>query len=157
LQFAANNYILLLDAGLKDVSAMQIRHAIIGILTRRDLDMNILRRVNSSWLVKMIRADLLLSGERILKKEDLRFILQDKIRGYQLEIAINRYMQKNRKKVGWVAHSASNTYKFMKRCFWNGLKHDLKMYLSLITYIGWLNFFEQVFRYDFSELPPARV
>lgn len=145
-----NEIVILVDADLRGISSSEIREALLIMLQEEDIDMNILRRVNSSWLVKMIRADLLLSGERILKKVDLENIFNASVKGYQLEIAINRYMKENGKKVCWVPHSAKNTYKIMKKGFLPGLRKEIKMYFSIITYIGCIAFFEQVFNYRFS-------
>ena len=53
-------------------------------------------RLESTWF----RADTIFSGERIVKKKDfLEVISTLKPSGYQIEIALNKFMMENRKKV----------------------------------------------------------
>ena len=111
--------------------------------------MVILRRVNSLPLLKLIRADTLLSGERIIKKEHLRKVLKSSVDGYQLEVAINQYFLKNNSqyKCFWSASSAVNDYKHKKNKFLKGIAKDLLMYWGLIRYVGFRNFANQIFRF----------
>ena len=50
----------------------------------------------------------------MLKTTDLYQILKQPIEGYQLEIAINMYMQQHKKQVVWFPFSAENTFKAQK-------------------------------------------
>ena len=94
---------------------------------------------------KLIKADTLLSGERILSKKDLIEIIQSGISGYQLEVATNQYFLKNKSiKCFWSPSSAVNNYKYNKFKFFKGIVKDLKMYYSLVKYLGFLNFLKQI-------------
>ena len=98
LEAVVNEYVLLMDADLKKVKEYEISAA-LNAVSQHDIDMLILRRMNAPWFVKIDRSDVLFSGERILKRIDLAAILTRNVVRYQLEIAINIYMQENGKKV----------------------------------------------------------
>jgi glycosyltransferase involved in cell wall biosynthesis len=151
LSFSEN--ILLLDADLKNVKVREISKAIRSFKLF-DLDMVILRRINSLPLLKFIRADTLLSGERIIKKEHLRKVLKSNVEGYQLEVAINRYFLKDNSqyKCFWSPSSAVNDYKHRKNKFLKGIIKDLLMYRGLIKYVGFRNFVKQILHFCKQEV-----
>jgi glycosyltransferase involved in cell wall biosynthesis len=153
LSLSFNDNILLLDADLKNVKVREITNAITRFKLL-DLDMVILRRVNSLPLLKLIRADTLLSGERIIKKEHLRKVLKSSVDGYQLEVAINQYFLKNNSqhKCFWSASSAVNDYKHRKNKFSKGIVKDLLMYRGLIRYVGFMNFVKQILHFCKQEV-----
>jgi hypothetical protein len=65
--------------------------------------------------VRAIRHDILMSGERFLKTNALREVYRQRLfSGYQLEIAINHYFQKQAKRCYWLKTSIENTYKIKK-------------------------------------------
>ncbi|MBI4028879.1 MAG: glycosyltransferase family 2 protein, partial [Candidatus Blackburnbacteria bacterium] len=72
LQQAKGDYILLLDADLRNLNYNEIEAAITKIRDGRGIDMIVLRRINAPFFIKLVRGDILVSGERILKKEDLK-------------------------------------------------------------------------------------
>jgi glycosyltransferase involved in cell wall biosynthesis len=148
LTFTTNENIFLLDADLKNLDKEEISES-INKFVLLDLEMLILRRVNSLPLVKLIRADTLLSGERIIKKSHLKKILISGVDGYELEVATNQYFIDNKleHKCFWSPSSAVNNYKFRKLKFLKGIFKDFKMYLNLIRYIGIRNYFNQVFNF----------
>lgn len=145
LTFTINENIFLLDADLKNLDKDEVSES-INKFVLLDLEMLILRRVNSLPLVKLIRADTLLSGERIINKGHLQKILMSGVDGYQLEVATNQYFIDNKleHKCFWSPSSAVNNYKFRKLKFLKGIFKDLKMYLNLIRYIGIRNYINQV-------------
>lgn len=140
--------ILLLDADLKNIEATEINRA-IEEFTTQELDMVVLRRVKSLPLIKLIRADTLLSGERIIKKSHLQNVLRSDVEGYQLELATNQYFVENSLlyKCKWSPSSAVNDYKHRKHKFFKGIFKDLKMYSEIIRYIGFGNFKRQVLHF----------
>jgi glycosyltransferase involved in cell wall biosynthesis len=148
LRLASNNNILLIDADIKDLDKKEISKA-IKKFNLLDLELIILRRVNSSKFVKLIRADTLLSGERIIKKNHLINILQSGVKNYELEVATNRYFIKNDllEKCFWSKSSALNNYKYNKYNFFIGIFNDIKMYVNLIKYVGIINFKKQIFEF----------
>lgn len=136
-------YVLLMDADLRFLNYEEIQQA-IAIIQECSIDMLILRRITAPWFFKIDRRDVLFSGERILKKEDLQKTLQHKVSGYQLEIAINRYMLQQKKKVRWVAWSASNTHKIKKWGLAYGVRREIGMFREMIIYSGFMEYLKQI-------------
>lgn len=145
LNYVPDGNVFLCDSDLKLLDSEEISNAIIKY-DLLDLNMVILRRYKIGFLPKIIRADTLLSGERILSKTDLIKIIECGVKGYQLEVAINQYFLKNNleKKCFWSPSSAVNNYKYRKFKFLKGIFKDLKMYFSIIKYIGLGNYIKQV-------------
>lgn len=152
LSVAFSDNVILLDADLKNIDKKEISNA-ISKFKNYNLEMLILRRVNSSSLLKLIRADTLLSGERIIKKKHLRKILSLEVNDYQLEVATNQYFIKNNleHKCRWSSSSAVNNYKFHKMNFFKGILKDLKMHLNLVKYIGIRNSIRQILEFCTQE------
>jgi glycosyltransferase involved in cell wall biosynthesis len=145
LNYASDGNIFLCDSDLKNLDNEEISNA-INKFDLLDLNMLILRRIKISFLPKIIRSDTLLSGERILRKTDLKNIIQSGVKGYELEIAINQYFIKNNLEKGcfWSSSSAVNNYKYKKFKFFKGIFKDIKMYFNIIKFIGFGNYKNQV-------------
>lgn len=144
LERVENELVLLMDADLQDLNKRELEAAIRAMQENDQVDMLILRRVNAAWFVKMNRGDVLLSGERIMKKQDLKAILARPVNGFQLEMAINEYMQEHHKDVRWMPWSATNTYKMAKRGPVKGMIKDFRMYADIIQYAGVFSFARQI-------------
>ena len=144
LKRAKGNFILLLDADLRNIDHKEIEKAIDSIKQTEDLDMLILRRVKANIFLRLIRSDTLYSGERIIKKTYLEEILNNKVEGWRLEYAINNYMYKQGKKVRWSSHSGINTNKIRKWGFLNGLINEIRMYADILNEAGFLNLFRHI-------------
>ena len=107
--------------------------------------MVVLQRINAPWNIKLLRGDVLVPGERILRKEDLEKILESyKPEGYQLEFAINNYMMNNNKKVYWMPSSALNTWPTTKFGFVKGMLKIIKMNKNILNYLGFANYIKQL-------------
>lgn len=145
LRYVPDGNVFLCDSDLKNLDSEEISNAILKY-DLLDLKMLILRRVKISFFPKIIRADTLLSGERILSKKDLINVLLSGVKGYQLEVATNQYFLKNNleKKCFWSPSSAVNNYKYKKFKFLKGMFKDLKMYFNIIKYVGLKNYINQV-------------
>lgn len=143
LQVAKHENILLMDADLRDIDKTEIERAIQAI-TLHNLDMLILRRINAPWFVKFDRGDILLSGERIVKKKDLLKVFNQEVNRYQVELAINLYMQKHKRNVGWMPWSATNTYKSEKIGLVAGYKKEFEMFTDIVLYAGFRNIVRQI-------------
>jgi glycosyltransferase involved in cell wall biosynthesis len=144
LNFVKDGNVLLCDSDLKGLDSEEIGNAIVRYDMLR-LDMLILRRLNIGFFPKLIRADTLLSGERILRKTDLANIISYGVKGYELEVAINQFfLSKKSTKCYWSPSSAVNNYKYKKFKFLKGIAKDLKMYYGLVKYIGFSNFIKQI-------------
>lgn len=152
LKHATNDLVLLLDADLRNLDFREIEKAIGAFRNNINADMLILRRVNAFFYIKMYRADVLFTGERIIRKKDLEIILSGCVRGWQLESAINTWMFTNDKKVLWVPHSATNRRKFMKWGFLNGFKLDMKTFSDMITAAGFNSMVKQILFFARDEL-----
>ncbi|PSR56042.1 glycosyl transferase [Adhaeribacter arboris] len=143
LKYAKYENILLMDADLQSINKSEVESAIQAI-AHYNLDMLILRRVNAPWFVKFDRGDILLSGERIVKKKDLIKILDQEVNRYQVELAINLYMQKHKRKVRWMPWSATNTYKAKKIGLVEGYKKEFEMFTDIVLYAGFKNIVKQI-------------
>lgn len=143
LQIAKHENILLMDADLQDINKTEVERAIQAI-TLHNLDMLILRRINAPWFVKFDRGDILLSGERIVKKKDLLKVFKQEVNRYQVELAINLYMQKHKRNVGWMPWSATNTYKSKKIGLVAGYKKEFEMFTDIVLYAGFRNIVKQI-------------
>lgn len=152
LKVAGGNYIMLLDADLQNLNYKDLEKAIRAVKRNPYIDMLILRRVNADLLARMYRADVLFTGERILKKDDLIEILDGTVKRWQLESAINTWMYLNKKKVFWIPQSAINTDKSLKWGFLNGIRYDMKTFGDMMFATGLSNFFKQIFFYAKDEL-----
>jgi glycosyltransferase involved in cell wall biosynthesis len=151
LKFTRHDTVLLMDADLKNINSDEV-HKAVKAMSDRTIDMIILRRVNAAWFVKMNRGDLLFSGERLLRKKDLAAILDEGVNGYELEVAINSYMQDNKRNVLWMSWSAVNTYKSRKRGFFEGLVKDVKMYARMVGYAGAMGLLRQMVGFGSKQL-----
>ncbi|GAB3907435.1 hypothetical protein GCM10028803_41170 [Larkinella knui] len=153
LQAVESPYVMLMDADLRNLERDELARIVQLMSTCPDVDLLILRRLNAEWFVKMNRADILLSSERILRTDDLRAILEKPVDGFPLEMAINEYMWKHQKVVRWVPWSATTAYKMAKRGPVEGLLKDFLLYANLVQYVGVVNFVRQVAGFARKPLP----
>lgn len=147
LKHINGEFVLLIDADLRELNYKEIETAVEHIKRDETVDMIVFRRVNCPWPLRINKLDVLTSGERILKTEDLKKIYERKFKDYQLEFAINTYMTDHMKKVFWAAHSGLNTHKFKKRGFFRGIYLDGIMLLDLLSYAGIRTVFSQFFTF----------
>src|SRR5574338_1067736 len=91
LKIAEGYYILLIDADLQNLNHRDLDRAVRAVYRNPHIDMLILRRINADLLIKMYRADVLFTGERILRKDDLLEILDSPVKRWQLESVINTW------------------------------------------------------------------
>lgn len=152
VKIAAGEYIFLLDADLRNLDHREIDRAARMFLNDNKIDMLILRRINALFYIKFYRADVLFTGERILRKKDLSTILRGPVERWQLESAINTWMYKNCKKVFWVPHSGINKQKFMKWGFLHGIKLDIRTFADMISATGFNNFMLQILFFARNEI-----
>lgn len=151
LEQARGEYILLFDADLRDVYASQVERAVKKTL-KKNADMVILRHMYALWTMNIVRGDILVSGERILKKKDLQKVLSGNVKKFQLEFAMNQYMLDNRKSVFWMPSSARNTYKFKKNGFFKGWYEMIAVAVNILWYIGLRNYVKQILFFCKEEL-----
>jgi len=153
IQVSTGNFILLLDGDLQNFNYQEIENGIINIYKNTLTDMIIFRRFNASWNIKLLRGDILVSGERILRKKDLKKIINiQKPEGYQLEFAINKYMMVNNKSVYWMPSSALNTWPTTKFGFIKGMLKIIKMNMNILIYLGFANYIKQLLFFSRKKL-----
>ena len=87
-----------------------------------------------------------------MHKRDLQKVEGLNPSGYQLEVAINKFMIKNNKKYKWILFPAFNPHKSRKSNFWKGLYADFKMNHQIISYLGMKNYLKQMFLFAREEL-----
>lgn len=130
-------YLLLIDADLRQVQAEELELAIKTVQANPEIDMLILRRVKKDPLTRLLGGDLLISGERIVRRTDLIEVLtSDPVSGYQIEVAINEYMLDHAKKVRWLPLNSTGVISFSKMGLWAGLKKEIAMFSHLLAYLG---------------------
>lgn len=140
LKEAKGNYILLLDADLKYFHYKEIENAIIAVKKNTTIDMIIFNRINSSLWIRTLRGAILTSGQRIIKKEELlQTLSRYKPKGYQIEVALNKYMMDKQKNVYWMPISAVNTPSTEKRGFNKGIQKIIHMHIAMFEYLGFYN------------------
>jgi len=152
LKHSTSNLILLFDADLQNLDHKEIEKAIDAIQQTPDVDMLILRRVKAPLIIRLLRGDVTVTGERILKKKDLEIILSGSVKGWQLESAINAWMHQRKKKVFWVPHSGINIHKPWKWGLLSGLKHDIRTLADMISGAGLMNLLKQTLFFARDEL-----
>lgn len=149
---ARGDLVLLLDADLKNLRAGELEAA-VAAMQKGGIDLLILRRVNASFVVRLVRGDVLFSGERILFKRDLEQILAAPIRNWELEAAMNAYMLTNRRRVVWMPYSATNTHKQHKMGLWRSFTDDLRTRRDIISGAGFPGFLRQLRYFAKERLP----
>ena len=135
LRKAQGEYILLIDADISNLRKNELETA-INRAKQSDMNMVILRRVHDHRGAKITRGDILISGERILRKSDLLEVLETNPRNFQLETAINVYMMKNHKIVYWFPYSGKNLPKVKKKGLISGIIEEIGMNYSMYAFAG---------------------
>ncbi|MFA9289327.1 MAG: glycosyltransferase family 2 protein [Weeksellaceae bacterium] len=139
LKYVTSDYILLLDSDLVGLDFHELQFGIEIILQNTYLDGLIYKRINANFPTKIQRTHLLLSGERIIKTQDLKKILQTMHpTGFQIELAINIYWLEHKKNIVWSASSALSPHKIVKLGLLKGSIEDFKMDYSVILGYGGL-------------------
>lgn len=153
LEKAKNEKIILFDADLKNVKSKDIEKAIEKFEERGDLDMLILKIRGTNMITdEALRKFIFQGGNRIMFKRDLQKVQSLNPTGYQLEVAINKFMINNNKNYRWIKFSAFNPHKSRKSNFWKGLLADFKMNNQIISYLGIKDYLKQMFLFGRGEL-----
>ncbi|AHB41128.1 Glycosyl transferase family protein [candidate division SR1 bacterium RAAC1_SR1_1] len=148
LKTVTTEYVFLFDADLTNIKINEVTSLIESLYNNPEIDMGILRRIHAKRYIKLLYRELILSGQRMLRADDLRTIFKEKFERYQLEVAINTYMQNHKKIVVRYPFSGNNSFKPEKWGFWNGWKRDFFMYKDILGYQGTVNFLKHVFLFN---------
>lgn len=129
--------IFLLDADLKDLNQAEVSKAITS-MKKSGYDMIILKLAEAITPVDITRSHVLLAGQRLMHKNDFEKIIEkNNFNDYQLEIAINKFMRKRDKKVGWMKSKIKTPKKIDKReDKVKALKEDYTMFKNILVYSG---------------------
>lgn len=123
-------YVFLCDADLSNIKIDTLSKAFGWIKDNRSIDMLIFKNpLGPRWMIfsaKLTRGDIIFSGQRILRLKDLEDVLnKEKPIGYQIEMAINRWMLKNAKNCYWTETIAYSPHKSEKIHSFKGWWDDL--------------------------------
>ncbi|HSW87966.1 MAG TPA: glycosyltransferase family 2 protein [Candidatus Saccharimonadales bacterium] len=153
LQQSKREYILLLDADLQNLHHTMLEKAIATFKRDKKIDMLILRRTKTPFGVKFPFYDVLLCGQRILKKDDLLKALSIyRPKGYELELALNQYMLEKHKKVCIMPLSFTNTGSMKKVGLIPGVYKIFHMSFGLaFGYIGLSNIIKQLLFFSMKD------
>jgi glycosyltransferase involved in cell wall biosynthesis len=137
VQSIRSDYVLLMDADLERLLASEIEFALAIARLNPQVDMIILRRSAEEWWARLLRGDDLFSGQRLIRREDLHVVLAgNRVRGYQLEVALNQYMIK-KDKVVWIAPlNAKHAMASQKIGSLAGIWKEVHMFLEILVYLG---------------------
>lgn len=150
---AKNPYLVLMDADLNNIDFKKIDKGIEAFRLDGKIKMIIFKMNNFMILSKLLRHNILLSGNVIINKADLiKAVNLFKPTGYQLETAVNQYMMDKNYKVVNIPFDAKGLSPISKNGLFWVIKRDLKMYPSLIRLVGIKNFVKQSFNFARNEL-----
>ncbi len=153
LQLVNRPYVFLVDADLRGLSAEELSRAAGTMMGDPHIDMIVLRRIQSIASTKLLRGDVLFSGERILRTDDLAEVLDSNPSRYQLEIAINKYMLERDRLVYWMPSSAVNTLKVQKVGWIPGLVEEAGMIGNMLSYCGFGQYLVQLLCFARKQVP----
>jgi len=144
LKKASAGVVFLLDADLRGLKTGEIDNTMRYFQQHPELTMIIWRRMHAPFITKFNRSDILFSGERVLRKEDLEAAFALNPVGFQLEAAINNHIQQHHKKAVWMPSTVRNTYKIQKYGLFKGLWKELQMSRNIMHFLGFRNYLRQV-------------
>lgn len=134
LKYVNTSHVLLLDGDLTNIKTDELEKAILKISNNLHIDMIILRRVDDITSNAWARQDIVTSGQRILRSFDLRKVFQRDFSCYQLEVAINAYMMKQKKNVYWMPLSIHGPLRIQKWGWKDGLRQVCSAARGYFTY-----------------------
>lgn len=147
LESITSDYVLLFDADLSNIKTKEIENALVKIQGNNTIDMIILRRIIESKFLSLIRHDIVMSGQRVLRTTDLKSVFKSNPRKYEIEMAINAYMIERKKKVFWMPLSTKNQKKVFKMGFIKSLGFYGVAIKGFITFSGIKGYINQVTKF----------
>lgn len=151
LKHVKSDYVLVMDGDLLDINLNDLENAIEKITNNPQIDMIVLRRVSDNTSLAFIRQDIVTSGQRIFKRQDLEKVFQENDSQYQLEVAVNSYMMKNKKKIYWMPFSFHNIWRHNK---WGLAGYKMYLKATLINFrVGFYKLIWQTLFFCRQEAP----
>lgn len=132
------SHVFLFDADLRDFPTHLVRSAVQQALENPTIDAFILRQLTDPLIPTLLRYDILVTGERILKTADLKALVQPTASAYQLELLINDYLETQQKQVCWVPFESQNHLKLKKWSAPTAMKKTFQ-FLRLLVSKQYLN------------------
>lgn len=148
LKKVKTEYVCMFDSDLKKINTKEVTYMIENMFLHPEIDMGILRRIHAKRFIKIFYRELILSGQRMLRTKDLHKIYEDNFEKYQLEVAINTFMEKNKKIVVRYPFTGENTFKGQKRWIFQGIKKDISMFRDIFKYQGVLGYIRHSFSFS---------
>lgn len=154
-----SEYVIMIDADIKNLDTAVVEEALDYVLRKSDTDMLIFKRAHEpiDFLSRLLRSATLLSGERIVRTKDLQEVMKKNPKGYQLEVVMNLYMEKNNKKVCFMQSPVVNPFKKDRRGFVGGFTADLSMTLGIFKYAGYKNYIRLIHSFCKKEFVPGKM
>jgi len=142
---ASGKYIFLMDADLKKIKIPEIQKGIRKIIDEPSIDMIIFRQNGFNRWAKLIRGDVLASGQVNLRRRELLQVFKAyQPFGHKFELVISKYMLENGKRVFWVPHSAVCPHKIEKMGVLKGSVKDFQALSNIIYHVGFIDWSKQV-------------
>lgn len=140
------DYVLLFDADLEKVHALEIQKGITAVEKNPGIDMIIFKRFDAPLFFRVTRISTLLSGQRLIKRTLLARYLKTPVKGLELEIAMNRFMMQHKRQVYWLLYSGQNNYwKPLKYGFFPGLWREISAWRDILFACSPLELVRQFF------------
>ena len=133
---ARGDLILLLDADLAGLTAMQVMDLLLPVRSGR-ADVAISLRQNTPWVWRRIGLDYI-SGERVMRRDMLLPWLNRMagLKGFGLEVFLNRLWIADRARVAVVGLAATSPSKAAKQGLVRGIAGDVGMMRDILGTIG---------------------
>lgn len=147
LKKVKTEYVLMFDGDLSNIKVDEVENGLDKIIQNKKIDMIIFRRIIESKILSLIRHDIVMSGKRILKANDLKEVYKNNPKDYEIEMAINDYMMKNDKKVYWMPLSTKNPKKIIKMSLSQSLRLYAKAGIGYFSYSGVSGYLDQIFNF----------
>jgi|GEM_PF-3254338 len=136
LKYCTSENVLLMDSDFIGVGVDELARG-IEIFEHNKIDMLVFRQKDNAQIYQLLKLDLTVSGERILKTKTLTEIISTKVHGYQLEMHINDYFIRHPElAVYHLPLAGHNVFKFLRRGWKAGLKDGITMMRDTIGYRG---------------------
>lgn len=145
LESVVNDQIIILDADLKNVTSREIEDLLHKFQADRSIDVLIIKvGGGNNWFDRIQRKEIIFSGNRIVKRDDLAAVARLRPQGYRLEVEMNRYLERKHKKVVWAESQIKNVHKIKKWGFMEGMKRSVGMEVDLLLFLGPIEYARQV-------------
>jgi glycosyltransferase involved in cell wall biosynthesis len=135
-------YVLLCDADLKGLTINDLKKAIKKTKKEKPA-MVILRREKAPLINRLMKASLLITGERIINKKILEKIIGKHTQGFQLELVINKYILDNKLRYTSSPTNARSHHSFKKFGIVGGIRKEKKMLKEIFAVISPLEWLRQ--------------